>query len=133
MKGKYIMIEKEILENVADKLSKDIMAYAVYIVKNEENISFVVASKNKLESKKLYELSKNISMMLQKNIMVIDINNFSVTDKIRIMSGAAIVHTENEFEKNFMEMETQLAFQMQDKKRNSIIERKKVCGTFYVS
>ncbi len=125
-------LDKDIIMAAADKISHDAEAFAVYMIHDSESIHFIAASKDEITSEKLYEISYDISAMLNHNVEVLDMGMFSIPDKVRIISNAALVHSENEFQQKLMETETLLAYQMHDREKNHIFERKKNYGSFYL-
>lgn len=126
------MIDEIMIKAAAEQILHDTVAFAVYMINGNNYIHFIVASKKELDIKKLNEISHNISEMLHHNVEVLDIGKFNITDKVRIISQAKFVQTENEFEQKLLETETFLAFQLHDRERNHMLERKKLSGSFYL-
>ncbi|MCH5186401.1 MAG: hypothetical protein J1F64_09825, partial [Oscillospiraceae bacterium] len=126
------MIDEEMIRAAADQILHDTVAAAVYMINDNDNIHFIVAGKKTVALEKLYEISQNISAMLKYKVDVMDMGRFNAADKVRIISHAAFVHSENEFEQKLLETEAFLAYQMHDRERNHIIERKRVSGSFYL-
>lgn len=122
-------------ENIskAVRIVKDsVLTPVIYMSEQEDLVEFICFCDGNITTEALCEAEKKIEKALEINAEIIDIRDFSVADRLDIISRCELVYSEHQFLEKVFESAMITDYQRMISEKHSALNRVKECGTFYV-
>ena len=124
-------IKKIILENIECEAILLFGSYAIGTQNAESDIDIAIKTKNKINKKRLYEISNLLEDKLKKEVDLINLDDIGDTFRYEILINGKIVYCEDEFKFELYKLDMYREFLDLNESRKMIIDNIKNGGDVY--
>ena len=124
-------IKKIILENIECEAILLFGSYARGTQNAESDIDIAIKTKNKINKKRLYEISNLLEDKLKKEVDLINLDDIGDTFRYEILINGKIVYCEDEFKFELYKLDMYREFLDLNESRKMIIDNIKNGGNVY--
>ena len=124
-------MENKITE-AAGIIAKAVLATLVYMVEHDGRMDFIYFASEQINEDVLYDVQSSVQDILKCDVGIISLQYFSEFDKINLFNNGTVVYCENPMIPRLVELHAAENLKSMMKEKNSMIERKKECGCFYL-
>lgn len=127
-----IIQNEKILSKILDLIKERLDLPLIYLFEHNNRSDFIYVVEKELNNKIVTETEIEITELINHTISLIDIREFDTLDRMNIMKNSTMIYCKNPQVKNFMESAANVDVENLIKKRNTLINRKKECGVFFL-
>lgn len=123
---------KELAERTAEIFLQNMLVHILYMVEYKNSVNIIFVCNSPADDKLIIEIENSIAACIHKEVNVLDIYDFSVSDRFEIIQKATVIYCEYKIIKQAFELETATAMKAVMDERTRFIERKNECSTYYL-
>lgn len=120
-------------QRIIDIILSHILTPVIYMNEFDDAYEFICFCDRDILINDIYNTENILSELLNKQAVILDIRELSVSDRVDIIQKSSLIYYEDEAIKKLFEISMLEDFNIFMNKRNSVLERIKNDGTPYLS
>lgn len=120
-------------QRIIDIILSHILTPVIYMNEFDDTYEFICFCDRDILINDIYNTENILSELLNKQAVILDIRELSVSDRVDIIQKSSLIYYEDEAIKKLFEISMLEDFNIFMNKRNSVLERIKNDGTPYLS
>lgn len=125
-------MNKELAEKAVRIFLQNMLVHILYMVEYKDSVNIIFVSNSPADDKLIIETENSIAECIRKDVNILDIYDFGISDRFEIIQKAALIYCEYKILKQAFELETATAMKAVMDERTRFIERKNECSTYYL-
>ena len=122
----------EMQNKMARIISANILTPIIYMIENEGVLDFICFCDRNVTMQEIYNVEKIIKDETGQAAEIIDIREFSETERLEVIHNATLIHSEHPIIETVFTQSMAADYNAAMEERHTILDRVKETGTFYL-
>ncbi len=123
---------QEMLDKVKAIITANILTPVVYFIENEDTLEFICFCDRHITMQEIYNVEQMIKSVTGQNAEIIDIREFSESERLEVIHNAELIHSEHPIIEYVFAQSMVEDYRVAMEQRRSMLDRQRETGTFYL-
>lgn len=125
-------MDYELINKAVKIIKTRVLTPVIYMSDHDDWVEFICFCDGKITIRDLYETEQEVKAVLDREVEIIDIREFSEAERLEIIEQCELVHSENPFIEKIFASSMLTDYQNLMNEKRDMLNRQKESGTYYV-